>query len=110
LQQLILNLGLNALNAMPSGGTLTFSVKTHTEGMVCVLVSDTGAGISADVIDDIFRPFFTTRKQGVGLGLSICKRIAEEHGGKLTAENNSSGGAVFELCLPSVPSAPERIS
>lgn len=110
LQQLILNLGLNSLNAMPDGGTLTFSVKAHTEGMVCVLVSDTGVGIPPEVIDDIFKPFFTTRKQGVGLGLNICKRIAEEHGGKLSAANNSTGGAVFELCLPSVPTALKRIS
>lgn len=101
LQQLILNLGLNALSVMPGGGTLTFSVRRHHDDMVCVLVSDTGPGIDFDVINDIFKPFFTTRKQGVGLGLNICKRIAEEHGGRLTAENNSAGGAVFELCLPS---------
>ncbi|APZ93718.1 two-component system sensor histidine kinase NtrB [Fuerstiella marisgermanici] len=101
LQQLILNLGLNALNVMPNGGTLAFSLRNHGDGMACVLVSDTGPGIAADIFDDIFQPFFTTRKQGVGLGLNICRRIAEEHGGSLTAANGPSGGAVFELCLPS---------
>ncbi len=101
LQQLILNLGLNALSVMPSGGTLTFSVRNHGDGMACVLVSDTGPGIAPDVVEDIFKPFFTTKKQGVGLGLNICRRIAEEHGGSLTAANGPTGGAVFELCLPS---------
>jgi PAS domain S-box-containing protein len=102
LERLILNLGLNALNAMPGGGKLAFSVKAHTKGMVCVLVSDTGPGIAPDTMSDIFKPFFTTRKQGVGLGLNICRRIAEEHGGRLTATSNPSGGALFELCLPSM--------
>ncbi len=101
LQQLILNLGLNALNVMPNGGALKFSVRSHEDDMVCMLVSDNGPGIAPDVIDHIFEPFFTTRKQGVGLGLNICKRIAEEHGGRLSADNNPTGGAVFELCLPS---------
>ena len=101
IQQLLLNLGLNALSVMPNGGAVTFSVETHTEGMVCVLVSDTGPGIDPAIQGEIFKPFFTTRKQGVGLGLNICKRIAEDHGGKLTAANNPSGGAIFELCLPS---------
>ncbi len=102
LQQLLLNLGLNALSVMPNGGALTLAVKNHADGMVGVLVSDTGPGIPPDVIGNIFKPFFTTRKQGIGLGLNICKRIAEEHGGTLTAANAATGGAVFELCLPSV--------
>lgn len=105
IQQLVLNLGLNALNVMPCGGTVSFRVEAHTEGMVCVLVSDTGPGIRPEVIQDVFKPFFTTRKQGVGLGLNICKRIAEDHGGKLTAANNSTGGAIFELCLPAAVQA-----
>ena len=100
LQQLLLNLGLNALNVMPNGGQLTFSVNARTQGMVCIEVSDTGPGINPSIIDDIFKPFFTTRKQGVGLGLNICKRIADDHGGKLTAANSPTGGAVFDLCLP----------
>ncbi|MCA9049385.1 MAG: PAS domain S-box protein [Planctomycetaceae bacterium] len=101
LQQLILNLGLNALHFMPHGGELTFSVEKHRDDMVCVLVSDTGPGIAADAAERIFQPFFTTRKQGVGLGLTICRRIAEDHGGRLQARNGSHSGAVFELCLPS---------
>ena len=105
LQQLLLNLGLNALNVMPHGGTLTFSVTPDSDGMVCILVSDTGPGIAPDMIEDIFKPFFTTRKQGIGLGLNICRRIAEEHGGRLTAHNNPAGGAIFELCLPSAEPA-----
>lgn len=107
IQQLVLNLGLNALNVMPQGGTVTFRVEAHTEGMVCVLVSDTGPGVAAELQQDIFKPFFTTRKQGVGLGLNICKRIAEDHGGQLTVANNSTGGAIFELCLPSAETPSE---
>jgi len=107
IQQLVLNLGLNALNVMPNGGKVTFRVETHAEGMVCVQVSDTGPGIAAEIHGDVFKPFFTTRKQGVGLGLNICKRIAEDHGGKLTAANNPSGGAIFELCLPSAAALSE---
>lgn len=107
IQQLLLNLGLNALGVLPNGGTITFRVQTHTEGMVCVQVSDTGPGIAPEILHDIFKPFFTTRKQGVGLGLNICKRIAEDHGGQLTAENSPAGGAIFELCLPCVTSVSE---
>ncbi|MEZ6128396.1 MAG: ATP-binding protein [Planctomycetaceae bacterium] len=100
LQQLLLNLGLNALNVMPGGGTVTFSVRRHHQDAICVLVSDTGPGIPTEILGDIFKPFFTTRKQGIGLGLNICQRIAEEHGGTLTARNDEGGGATFELCLP----------
>lgn len=107
IQQLVLNLGLNALSVMPNGGTVTFRVEAHAAGMVCVLVSDTGPGIAPEIQSEIFKPFFTTRKQGVGLGLNICKRIAEDHGGKLSASNNAAGGAIFELCLPSTTSASE---
>ena len=75
---------------------------SRLEYITCrMLVSDTGPGIDPAIQGEIFKPFFTTRKQGVGLGLNICKRIAEDHGGKLTAANNPSGGAIFELCLPS---------
>ncbi len=102
LQQLLLNLGLNALNAMARGGTLSFSVRCDEPERVCILVSDTGPGIADEILEDIFKPFYTTRKQGIGLGLNICRRIAEEHGGTLTARNHPEGGAVFELCLPSV--------
>ncbi len=101
LQQLLLNLGLNALSMMTQGGTLTFAVKSESPGKVCILVSDTGPGIPEDLTEDIFQPFFTTRKQGIGLGLNICKRIAEDHHGKLTAYNHPAGGAIFKLCLPS---------
>ncbi|MEZ6121939.1 MAG: ATP-binding protein [Planctomycetaceae bacterium] len=110
LQRLLLNLGLNALNAMPLGGVLTFSVTNDHPDRLCVHVTDTGPGIPPDIIVDIFEPFFTTRKQGVGLGLNICRRIATEHGGTLTADNLPSGGADFEVCLPILTSLkPEAV-
>ena len=99
LQQLLLNLGLNALSFMPGGGTLSFDIKS-SDHQVLIRVSDSGPGIPGDILDEIFKPFFTTRKQGIGLGLNICRRIAEEHGGCLTACNQPDGGATFELSLP----------
>lgn len=99
LQQLLLNLCLNAIDATPPGGTLT--IELFRDGGDAVLaVSDSGAGISADVLNDLFTPFVTTKPEGVGLGLAICRRIAEDHQGRLTGENRAEGGARFELRLP----------
>ena len=63
-------------------------------------VVDTGAGIPAAQIDRIFEPFFTTKTTGIGMGLSISRGIVEAHGGRLWAENNAEGGAVFRFTLP----------
>lgn len=100
LQQLFLNLGLNALSVMPEGGRLTFKLTNPSDKTICAQVIDTGPGIDPQLIDDIFKPFVTTRQQGVGLGLNVCERIASSHSGTLTACNRRSGGAIFQLCLP----------
>lgn len=99
LQQLFLNLSLNALDAMPSGGTLRFEVNS-LDGEALVEVTDSGTGIDANIIDDLFTPFVTSKKNGVGLGLGICRRIAEDHGGRLDGGNRPKGGASFALYLP----------
>jgi signal transduction histidine kinase len=99
IQQLLLNLTLNALDAMPGGGRLKLSV-TSTDQRVAVSICDSGAGISEAVLGKLFTPFVTTKANGVGLGLGICRRIAEVHHGKLTGTNRGSGGARFELTLP----------
>ncbi|XZE56225.1 sensor histidine kinase [Planctomycetaceae bacterium SH139] len=99
IQQLLLNLALNGLDAMPNGGVLTLCVTTE-EDCLRLSVCDTGSGIDESVVDKLFTPFVTTKANGVGLGLGICRRIAEAHGGTLVGMNRASGGAKFELSLP----------
>jgi len=99
IQQLLLNLALNSLDAMPRGGLLEISTAI-IDASIEVTVSDSGAGIDPKVIDSIFTPFVTTKPNGVGLGLGICRRIAEGHGGTLRGTNRASGGAQFRLTLP----------
>jgi PAS domain S-box-containing protein len=99
IHQLLLNLCLNALDEMPSGGELTLSVREH-ENSVEVTVRDTGNGIEEGMMGKLFTPFVTTKPGGVGLGLGICRRIAESHQGSLVALNNSERGAQFVLTLP----------
>jgi signal transduction histidine kinase len=99
----MVNLLINALDAMPSGGRLEIDLASNADGSIRVTVSDTGNGIAADVAGRLFRPFVTTKPQGTGLGLSISGRILEEHGGSITADNRPEGGARFVITLP-VPS------
>jgi signal transduction histidine kinase len=63
-------------------------------------VSDSGPGLPAELGERIFEPFVSTKETGVGLGLSICRRIVHAHGGEITAENGDEGGAVLRICLP----------
>ena len=73
--------------------------------MIEVSVADTGPGISADLRATLFEPFVTTNESGLGIGLSICRIIIEAHGGKLTVDDNSAGGAVFRFTIPGAPIA-----
>jgi hypothetical protein len=103
LSQLFTNLIQNAVQAMPKGGELTLCLKTvrlHGDRAVQIEVEDNGAGIPEEVIESIFKPFFTTRAEGTGLGLAICARIVEQHQGKIRALNSPTGGAVFRVTLP----------
>ncbi|MCM2374109.1 two-component system sensor histidine kinase NtrB [Aporhodopirellula aestuarii] len=99
IQQLFLNLALNALDAMPDGGELSIAI-AQREADVVISVCDDGSGICESVLGRLFTPFVTTKAGGVGLGLGICRRIAEAHQGKLTGVNRMTGGAKFELMLP----------
>jgi signal transduction histidine kinase len=96
-RQVVLNLLLNALEATPEGGTVTVRARRGGDGpsaWVAVEVSDTGRGLPADLGPRIFEPFVSTKETGLGLGLSICRRIVEAHGGDLAAANRPGGRAV----------------
>jgi two-component system sensor kinase FixL len=100
-QQVILNLIRNAIEAMAESPTrqLVIASVADSERMVRVSVSDTGSGLSPDILAQLFQPFVTTKKHGMGVGLSISKTIVEAHGGRLWAEPNPEGGTVFHLTL-----------
>ena len=99
LTQVLLNLMLNGLQAMPEGGTLTLEAKTSKSNFL-IAVTDTGTGIAAENQRRIFEPYFTTKAKGTGLGLAISRRIIEAHGGTITAANEPGGGCRFEISLP----------
>ena len=97
--QVLLNLMLNGLQAMPHGGTLTLEAKA-LNGKCLIAVADTGAGIAPENQQRIFEPYFTTKVKGTGLGLAISRRIIEAHGGTLTVTSKVGQGSRFEISLP----------
>ncbi|MBU1232339.1 MAG: HAMP domain-containing protein [Proteobacteria bacterium] len=101
LYQVFLNLFLNATAAMPEGGTLSIVLTADpvTE-TIAVTISDTGCGIEESLLDDVFKPFFTTKAKGSGLGLATCKTLIDLHHGSIVAGNSVTGGALFCITLP----------
>jgi len=101
LQQVLMNLIANAIYAMNNTPSRTLTVRSAMEApdIVTVSVSDSGMGIDKANQEAVFRPFFTTKKDGLGFGLSICRSIIEEHGGRIWGENNPTGGATFSFSL-----------
>ncbi len=99
LGQLLLNLAKNALQAMPNDGSLRFAANISGKSVV-LTVSDTGQGIDAETMTRIFEPFFTTKARGTGLGLALCKRIVEEHKGKIKVTSEAGKGTSFIVILP----------
>ena len=104
LQQVVLNLIINAMDAISgaqSARESDISVTTSRSGTYAeIRVSDTGPGIAADDLKNVFNPFFTTKPQGMGMGLTIVRTIVEAHHGRISAENQLSGGALFTVRLP----------
>ena len=104
LQQVILNLVKNAIEAMVAGRTAikTLRLVTTQDGnsVVSLSVQDTGPGITPENATHVFDPFFTTKSSGMGLGLSISQRIIEDHGGELRLTKTGSNGCTFEIALP----------
>jgi hypothetical protein len=113
----LMNVVLNAIQAMPTGGVLTIiteyrplpsegGAEAGYGGKINVSVTDTGSGIGDDDLTKIFTPYFTTKKLGIGLGLAITKKIVEEHGGQITVKSRAQGGTTFVISLP-LPAATE---
>jgi two-component system sensor kinase FixL len=104
LQQVMLNLLLNAFDAMndvpPVDRVVSVTLRHESKNMVCIAISDRGHGLTADKLDKIFKPFFTSKPQGLGLGLSISRTIIGMHRGRIWAENNIDRGATFFVALP----------
>ena len=99
--QALLNLFLNAVQAMDQGGTLRISVTSDPDaGIVALRIADTGHGMAAELLSDIFNPYFTTKSSGTGLGLAIVHRIVEAHGGEIKVESVVGQGTVFTIQLP----------
>jgi two-component system NtrC family sensor kinase len=105
MQQALINIALNAIQAMPDGGKFVVETRAvipdgQSSGFIEVLCSDTGKGISPDNLSRIFNPFYTTRQQGTGLGLSITQRIVEQHGGLIGVTSSPEKGTTFTLSFP----------
>ncbi|MBL8957550.1 MAG: histidine kinase, partial [Myxococcaceae bacterium] len=108
LQQVLVNLSTNALDAMPQGGTLTLSTRRLDDGRLSLQVADTGSGMPPDVRAHIFEPFFTTKElgKGTGLGLSLVYEIVTQHGGRIDVESAEGRGTVMAVQLPAPAPAP----
>ncbi len=101
LQQVLMNLTLNGIEAMKdSGGELTVASKRNEDDLLLISVSDSGSGFPIEESERLFEAFFTTKPQGTGMGLSISRRIVESHGGRLWASANTGRGATFQFSLP----------
>jgi signal transduction histidine kinase len=107
LREVIVNLVHNAIDAMDAtkdrDRILWVKSEIRDPGAIAVTVQDTGPGIEPSRLDSIFDAFFTTKEKGMGLGLAICRLIAEHHSGRLTASSNGKDGALFQFVLPVAP-------
>jgi len=104
LQQLFLNLILNALDAMLDVNSahrcLTLQAVVHPGRSITVRIRDTGPGFAPDIVDKLFQPFLTTKPDGIGLGLSLCRTIVQTHGGSISAKPERGQGVCLEVTLP----------
>jgi two-component system sensor histidine kinase DctS len=111
LQQLLLNLTLNSMEAMEAIDTKNrwLTIQTlGTDRAIEIRITDTGVGFGEELTTRLFEPFITTKKEGVGLGLSICRTIVEAHGGEISADSRPGQGATFRVTLPTDRRSHER--
>ncbi|MGK8892477.1 sensor histidine kinase [Burkholderia gladioli] len=104
IQQVLINLLTNAIDAMPGGperqAVITVATERLATGCLRVSVIDAGVGLQRDGAQRIFEPFYTTKAEGMGMGLAICRSIMEAHGGTLGAEPNPAGGTIMRFTVP----------
>jgi two-component system sensor histidine kinase AtoS len=99
MKRVFVNLIENAVDAIPLEGTITINSK-ESEGFVEMTISDTGAGLSKEVVENLWKPLQTTKAKGIGMGLAICKRIIDAHGGEISLESKAGQGTAFTIRLP----------
>ena len=99
IKQAVLNLMLNGMHAMPNGGEMILAA-SNGDGRAVIDVIDTGSGITPEAQEKVFQAYYSTKKGGTGLGLAMARRIAEEHGGRITVSSEPGKGSDFALHLP----------
>ena len=108
MEQVFINMLLNASQSMPGGGTIHIKTYTENDEYACLKITDTGAGISEENLEKIFDPFFTTKTdKGMGLGLSVSYGIVERHGGTIEVQSKVNEGTTFTIKLPLGPQGRE---
>jgi PAS domain S-box-containing protein len=109
IQRLFINLFLNAVQAMPDGGKLSVNAYRRDDDNV-IMIGDTGVGIPKENLENLFKPLYTTKAKGTGLGLAVCKKIVDAHNGTIQVESKMGEGTIFTITLPTFTSetAPEN--
>ena len=108
MRQVLVNLILNAVEAIHDGGTIEVTNRKNEKDEIEIMLTDTGCGISEELVKEIFNPFFTTKEKGTGLGLSIVQRIVNEQGGRIKVDSKKNQGTQFTIFLPMGPHTDEK--